>query len=98
MTTHPIAVSCGAYCSPRPAVLGDALGTITPDPHGRKVGAFVSVIDFISCIYVACCFDELSRRGSVLSLLNASFEKRFHNATTQVFTPKLMTMASAGAK
>ena len=29
--------------------------------------------------------------------LNASFEKRFHNATTQFLTPKSMTMASAGA-
>jgi hypothetical protein len=28
--------------------------------------------------------------------MNASFEKQFHNATTRFFTPKSMTMASAG--
>jgi hypothetical protein len=33
-------------------------------------------------------FDELSR-GSVSCLLNASFKKRFHNATTLFFTPKI---------
>jgi hypothetical protein len=38
--------------------------------------------------YAACCFDEL-RRGSILCLLNASFEKPFHNATTRFFTPKI---------
>jgi len=46
--------------------------------------------------YAAFCLNELSR-GSVLCLLNASFKKRFHNTTTQFFTPKMMTMASAGA-
>ena len=46
--------------------------------------------------YAARRFDKLCR-GSVSCLLNASFEKRFHNATTRFFTPKLMTMASAGA-
>ena len=39
--------------------------------------------------YAACRFDELSR-GFVSCLLNASFEKRFHNATTtQFFWPKI---------
>ena len=42
-----------------------------------------------------------SRRYSlhsvIFSHLNASFEKQFHNATTHFFTPKSMTMASAGA-
>ena len=40
-----------------------------------------------------------SGRGfvSCLLILSASFAKRFHNATTQFFTPKAMTMASAGA-
>ena len=46
--------------------------------------------------YTACCFDELNR-GSVSCLFNASFGKQFHNTTTQFFTPKLMTMVSAGA-
>ena len=46
--------------------------------------------------YAACRFDELSR-GSALCLLNASFEKRFHNTTTLLFTQKSMTMAFAGA-
>ena len=46
--------------------------------------------------YTACRFDELSR-GSVLCLLNASFEKLFHNATPRYVMPKSMTMASAGA-
>jgi len=32
-----------------------------------------------------------------LCLLNASFEKIFHNTATQLFTPKSMTLASAGA-
>jgi hypothetical protein len=45
--------------------------------------------------YPAFCFDELSR-GSVSCLLNARFKKQFHNATTQFFMPKSMTMASAG--
>ena len=45
--------------------------------------------------YTAHHFNELSR-GSVLCLLSASFEKRFNNATTWFFTPKSMTMASAG--
>jgi hypothetical protein len=35
-------------------------------------------------VVMFCLFDELSR-GSVLCLLNASFEKRFHNATTRFF-------------
>jgi len=35
--------------------------------------------------HAACRFDEQSR-GSVLCLLNASFKKRFHNATTRFFT------------
>jgi len=43
--------------------------------------------------YTACHFNELSR-GSVLCLLNASFENYF---TIPCFTPKSMTMASAGA-
>ena len=46
--------------------------------------------------YTACPFDDLSR-GSVSCLLNASFEKQLHNATTRCFAPKLMTMASARA-
>jgi hypothetical protein len=46
--------------------------------------------------YAACHFDELSK-GYVLPLFTTSFEKRFHNATTQFFMPKLMTMAAAGA-
>ena len=37
--------------------------------------------------YTACHFNELNR-VSVLCLLNASFEKRFHHATTRFFTPK----------
>ena len=66
----------------------------------RLIARKLAVLFGFNCgvrpFYEACYFDEL-RRGSVLCLLNASFEKRFHNATTQVFTPKLMTMASAGA-
>ena len=46
--------------------------------------------------YTACCFDELSR-GSISCLLNASFGKRFHNATTRYLMPKLMTMVSTGS-
>ena len=50
----------------------------------------------VPAFYAACHFDEMSR-GSVLCLFNTSFENRFHNAATRFFTPKLMTMASAGA-
>jgi hypothetical protein len=35
--------------------------------------------------------------GPFRAFLNASFKKQFHNATTPFFTPKSMTMASAGA-
>jgi hypothetical protein len=62
----------------------------------RKLAVLFGFIRVIQPFYAACCFDEL-RRGSILCLLNASFEKPFHNATTRFFTPKLMTMASAGA-
>jgi hypothetical protein len=62
----------------------------------RKIAVLFSIYRVVPPFYAACCFDELSR-GSVLCLLNASFEKRFYNATTRVFTPKSMTMASTGA-
>ena len=49
---------------------------------------FLQVNPDIRHFYAACCFDELSR-GSVLRLLNASFGKRFHNATNLFFRPKI---------
>ena len=39
--------------------------------------------------YAACCFYDVSRE-SISCLLNTSFKKRFHNATTWLFTPKLL--------
>ena len=42
-------------------------------------------------------FDLFHCFGALGQGLNASFEKRFHNATTQFLTLKSMTMASAGA-
>ena len=62
----------------------------------RKIAELFGLNRGVRPFYAACCFDELSR-GSVSCLLNASFEKRFHNATTRFFTPISMTMASAGA-
>ncbi len=62
----------------------------------RKLAVLFGFNHGIRPFYAACCFNEL-RRGSVLSLLTAIFEKRFHNATTRFFAPKLMTVASAGA-
>ena len=62
----------------------------------RKIAELFGLNRGIRPFYAACCFDVLSR-GSVLCLLNASFKQWFHNATTQFFTPKSMTMASAGA-
>jgi hypothetical protein len=63
----------------------------------KKLAVLFGFNRSIRPFYAACRFDELSR-GSVSCLLNASFEKQFHNAaTTQFFTPKSMTMASAGA-
>ena len=61
----------------------------------RKLAVLFGINRGIPPFYAAHCFDDVSR-GSVLCLLNASFEKQFHNATTQYFTPKSMTMASAG--
>jgi len=46
--------------------------------------------------YAVCHFDELSR-GSVLCFLTLALKRDFHNVTTRFFTPKSMTMASAGA-
>ena len=46
--------------------------------------------------YAACSLSELRRRF-VLCLWIASFEKGFHNTATWFFTPKSMTMTSAGA-
>jgi hypothetical protein len=62
----------------------------------RKLAVLFCFNHNVRLFYAACCFDDVSR-GSVSCLLNASFVKRFHNATTRFFTPKLMTMASSGA-
>jgi hypothetical protein len=62
----------------------------------RKITELFSFNCGVQPFYAACCQDELSRRF-VSCLLNASFGKQLHNATSQFFTPKLMTMASAGA-
>jgi hypothetical protein len=55
--TRPIAAFSGIKGSPRPAVLGDVLGTVLPDPHGhrnaREASPFYSVVDFMSCVTVA---------------------------------------------
>jgi hypothetical protein len=65
--------------SPRPAVLGEALGIVQPDPHvhqnGSQSKSFFSVLDFMSCMTVAkqpCnglikIFDEL-KYCSLLSI------------------------------
>ena len=64
----------------------------------RKLGELFGFNRGVKTFYAACHFDELSRGFvSCLLILSASFAKRFHNATTQFFTPKSMTMASAGA-
>ena len=62
----------------------------------KKLAEFFSFHCGIRPFYTACCFDELSR-GFVSCLLNASFRKRFRNATTRFSGQKSMTMASAGA-
>ncbi len=62
----------------------------------RKLAVLFGFNGGVRHFYSARHFDELSR-GSVSCLLNASFEKQFHNATTQFFTPKSMTMARYGA-
>ena len=62
----------------------------------KKLAVLFGFNRSIRPFYAACRFDELSR-GSVSCLFNASFEKQFHNSTTRFFTPKSMTMASAGA-
>jgi hypothetical protein len=56
----------------------------------RKLALLFGFNRGVPLFYAACRFDELSRE-SVSCLFNTSFEKRFHNATTQFFTPKLMT-------
>ncbi len=60
----------------------------------RKLGELFGYNHGIPPFYAANCFDKVSR-GSVSCLLNASFEKRFHNTTARFFMPKLMTMVSA---
>ena len=62
----------------------------------RKIAELFGLNRGIRPVYTAYPFNELGR-GSVSCLSNASFGKRFHNATTHLFTPKSMTMASAGA-
>jgi hypothetical protein len=47
-------------------------------------------------LYAACCFDVLSR-GSVLCLLNASFETAVSQRHNSILYAKIMTMTSAGA-
>ncbi len=54
----------------------------------RKLAELFGFNRGIRPFFAGCCFDELSR-GSVLCLLNASFGKQFHNATTQFFTPEI---------
>jgi hypothetical protein len=46
----------------------------------RKLAMLFGFNRGIHPFYAACRFDELTR-GSVSCLFNASFEKRFHNAT-----------------
>jgi hypothetical protein len=46
----------------------------------RKLGELFGFNPGVPPFYAACCFDDLSR-GFVLCVLNASFKKRFHNAT-----------------
>ena len=62
----------------------------------RKIAVLFGFNRGVRHFYAARRVDELSG-GSVSCFLNASFEKQFHNATTQFFTPNSMTMASAGA-
>jgi hypothetical protein len=54
----------------------------------RKLAELLGFNRDVRPFYAACRFDELSR-GSVSCLLNASFGKRFHNATTRFFRPKI---------
>jgi hypothetical protein len=61
----------------------------------RKIAELFSFNRGIRPFYTACCFDVLGR-GSMLCLLNASFE----TAVSQrhlIFEPELMIMASDGA-
>ena len=63
----------------------------------RKIAVLFSFNGGFRSFYAACCFDDLSR-GSSLCLLNASFGtaiSQCHNSI--IYTPKSMTMASAGA-
>ena len=54
----------------------------------RKLAVLFGFNRDVAPFCAACFFNELSR-GSVSCLLNATFKKRFHNATTQSFTPKI---------
>jgi len=75
----------------------DIFNDFCPRLISRKIGELFGFNHCVPPFYAACCFDELSR-GSVSCLLNASFKKRFHNATTRLFTPKIDDHgASAGA-
>jgi len=49
----------------------------------RKLAVLFGINRGIPPFYAACCFDNV-RRGSVLCLLNASFEKGLHNATMAI--------------
>jgi len=62
----------------------------------KKLAALFGINRGVQPLYAARSFDELNT-GSVSCLFNASFKKQFHNAATQFFTPKLMTMAFSGA-
>ncbi len=54
----------------------------------RKLAELFGFNRGVRPFFAACCFDELSR-GSISCLLDASFGKRFHNATTRFFTPEI---------
>ena len=62
----------------------------------RKIAELFGLNRGIQPFYAACCFDVLSR-GSVSCLLNASFKTAVSQRHNSIFTPKLMTMAFAGA-
>ena len=62
----------------------------------RKFDVLLGFNRGVPAFYAAYHFDELSR-GSILCIFNTSFEKLFHNATTQFFTPKWRPLGQYGA-
>ena len=75
VNNRPMAASSGIEGSPRPAVLGDVLGTVPPDPHGHQncsqSRCIFSVVNLMSWITVAKrpCYGQLKINPSYTIIL-----------------------------